>query len=367
MKGLLLLALLLALPTVHAERTPLLLWRYDTGQAVNGVAVTENGTVIAAAYRNVTLFEVRGNQTRNNNLRDLVVTLASTPGGEYTAVGSGEGKVYLLDSNLTVLWKYLVMVSPNAVAMSRDGDAIAVAMSTPTVYILDRKGEVAWRYKAEKVPNSIALSPRGDKIAAATKEAVYLLDREGNGTWLYKTGGPTRGIAMDERERVAVGVNTSLFLLEGGKEVWRYDAGGPVKAVAMTGGGDFILLSTEDKLYLLDGSGKLVWDGDIGGILSLAISPNGSYVALGTDDHFVYLVRNAEPAVAGSPAAPEVSWDLNLTERTFGGRRIGEEARGIYVLGRLFPQDTVYRALAAAAVVILILLFFPRRKGEEPG
>ena len=78
----------------------------------------------------------------------------------------------------------------------------------------------------------------------------------------------------------------------------------------------------------------------------------------------VYLVRNAEPAVAGSPAAPGVSWDLNLTERTFGGRRVGEEASGIYVLGRLVPQDTVYRALVAAAVVILIFLFFPRRRDE---
>lgn len=364
MRWLILLALLLALPGVQAERTPLLLWRYDAGQAVNGVAVTENGTVIAAAYRNVTLFEAGGRQAVNNDLRDFVLAMASTPGGEYTAVGSGGGKVYLLDSNLTVLWKYLVMVSPNAVAISRDGDAIAVAMPTPTIYILDGKGEVAWRYKAEKVPTSIALSSKGDLIAVATKEAVYLLDREGNGTWLYKTGGPARGVAMDGRGMVSVGVNASLFLLEGGKEVWRYDAGGPVRAIAMTGGGEFILLSTEDKLYLLDGSGKLVWDGDIGGIISLAISPNGSYVALGTDDHFVYLVRNAEPAVAGSPAAPEVSWDLNLTERTFGGRRVGEEASGIYVLGRLVPQDTVYRALAAVAVAVLIFLFFPRRRDE---
>ncbi|MEK6977834.1 MAG: WD40 repeat domain-containing protein [Candidatus Hydrothermarchaeota archaeon] len=364
MRWLILLALLLALPTVHAERTPLLLWRYDTGQAVSGVAVTENGTVIAAAYGNVTLFEAGGRQIGNNNLRDFIAALASTPGGEYTAVGSGEGKVYLLDSNLTVLWKYLVMVAPNAVAISGDGNAIAVAMSTPTIYLLNGKGEVAWRYKAEKVPTSIALSSKGDLIAVATKEAVYLLDREGNGTWLYKTGGPARGVALDDRGRVAVGINASLFLLEGGKEVWRYEAGGPVKAVAMTGSGDFILLSTEDKVYLLDGGGKLVWDGDIGGILSLAISPNGSYVALGTDDHFVYLVRNAEPAVAGSPAAPGVSWDLNLTERTFGGRRVGEEASGIYVLGRLVPQDTVYRALVAAAVVILIFLFFPRRRDE---
>ncbi|MBI4344844.1 MAG: WD40 repeat domain-containing protein [Euryarchaeota archaeon] len=365
MSWLILLALLLAMPGVHAERTPLLLWRYDTGQAVNGVAVTENGTVVAAAYENVTLFEAGGRQVGNNNLRDFIAALASTPGGEYTAVGTGEGKVYLFDSNLTVLWKYLVMLSPSAVAISRDGDAIAVAMSTPTIYLLDRKGEVAWRYKAEKVPTSIALSSKGDLIAVATKEAVYLLDRFGSDTWLYKTGGPARGVAMDGRGRVAVGINASLLLLEGGKEVWRYDVGGPVRAVAMTGGGEFVLLSTEDKLYLLGGSGKPVWDGDIGGILSLAISPNGSYVALGTDDHFVYLVRNAEPAVAGAPESPGAALNVTLNETIFKGGRIGEEAEGLYVLGRLVPQETVHRALVVAAVAILIFLFFPRRRKDE--
>ena len=180
------------------------------------------------------------------------------------------------------LWKYLVMVAPNAVAIS--GDRMPSLWPCPPHITSSTEGEVAWRYKAEKVPTSIALSSKGDLIAVATKEAVYLLDREGNGTWLYKTGGPARGVALDDRGRVAVGINASLFLLEGGKEVWRYEAGGPVKAVAMTGSGDFILLSTEDKVYLLDGGGKLVWDGDIGGILSLAISPNGSYVAP-NDDH----------------------------------------------------------------------------------
>ncbi|MFA5331609.1 MAG: WD40 repeat domain-containing protein [Methanoregula sp.] len=141
------------------------------------IVIPPEGSVIyAAGGGTVTAYTQGGSVSWQKKVSSQSITdISSSGNGRVIAIGSGDGKVYILDSTGTVKSAYSAGQAVNAVSVSRDGSRVAVASIDNQLVILNRDGSVAGSISTPATiqQRSVALNSGGSFVAAADKINLY--------------------------------------------------------------------------------------------------------------------------------------------------------------------------------------------------
>jgi len=210
--------------SAELEMTPE--WTIDSENEFTEIAVSADGTYIAAAINNANrLYVFRGNESLWYSTVGLVHSLAMSADGKYIAVGA-ENTLYLFSvHNSTPQLKYQLTYGNSKVATSADGNATAVG-TTPhnhnntleTRLHLFQKDEdtPTWTSTIAGVLESLSISDDGSYVAASTSKpgCLYLFAKEHETPlWIYDFGERSGGakISSNGNYIVAVGGNQTGY------------------------------------------------------------------------------------------------------------------------------------------------------------
>lgn len=271
----------IAVNTAQAQEDYEFLWSYETGGNVNSVSISADGSHIA--------------------------------------VGGGDNKVYLLSHDGTLFWSYETDFPITEVSISADGSYIAAGgaerggiIPDGSTYLFNKEGERLWNLDTNAV-SSVSISADGSHIAYTYMhglgwwDVVVLYSRDGrNYPWYYTIGESGTGAVSLSRDGkyTAVGSAGQGLEKEGirlynkeGKLLWNYeeiDTGyTPHYSVAISADGSYIIAGNDknDKVYLLDRDGKLLWCYVTGHVEGVSISSDGRYITVGSSNK-IYLLNH---------------------------------------------------------------------------
>ena len=174
------------------EQQPL--WSYTIGSPVGSVAISSDGSYIAAGSwdHNVYLFS-RDSSTPlwsyQTGGMDRSVSISSD--GSYWTGYWGDRVCLFSRADNTPLWSYATGGPVISVSMSSDGSYIAAGSADNRVYLFSRtSGTPLWSYETGGQVFSVAISSDGSYIAAGSRDnKVYLFSRTSSTPlWSYTTG-----------------------------------------------------------------------------------------------------------------------------------------------------------------------------------
>jgi len=142
-------------------------------------------------------YSIAGEPLWDYETGDYVYSVAISSDGSYIAAGSDDYYVYLFDNEGDLLWDYETGGDVNSVAISSDGSYIAAGSDDYYVYLFDNEGDLLWDYETGGYVYSVAISSDGSYIAAGSDDYyVYLFSNAGNLLWEYETGDYVYSVAI---------------------------------------------------------------------------------------------------------------------------------------------------------------------------
>lgn len=295
---------LLESPEPPAEKVELrLIWKYETGDEVYGVDITDDGDVIIAASwdDNVYALDKNGSLLWNFRTAGSAYDAAISPAGDIvvaTSYLSPKGYVYAFNVSGGLLWERGLEDLSKGIAVSQAGDRIAVGMGNDAVLMLDNKGNQLWR-KATRESAwgvwDVAFAPDGGVVAGSDDTYAYFFDASGGllRELGFGTGGYVLSVAFSADGEYA-GVAThdgGVHLYRGGKLVWRYQTGRLNYGIAISSKGGYVAVGSWDKnLYLIGKAGGLLSKQPMDFYVNrLAFSGGDGYLAVASSDKNIYL------------------------------------------------------------------------------
>lgn len=281
MKRLVFFLLLLAAP-VYAEPQPSSLWSYDTGSAVMDVAISPNGSIIAAGSgKAVYLLNKSGHLQWNASLDSVAISVAVTSKGDVAA--GDEASLYLFNGTGTMIWEKYIGDDIRDIALY--GDRIAVGSRTRKIYLFDLEGNKLWTYGADTSVQAVAIT--GENVAAGTSSGkVYLLDKNGELLWRYDARRFVSGVAF-AGETLVVG-HRYLSYLKDEELVGTYMPSAEVTSLDVAE--NYTLVGCEDGLvYSIDMNRRRLWTYNATKPSKVALAVDGGYIAVGAGDNVLLL------------------------------------------------------------------------------
>jgi hypothetical protein len=275
---------------------------------------------IDATYTNYITLENKFNARME--ITDIYVVDLDNDGLKEVIATSYDSKVYLLDSNVDLMWQFdakAYVYSANAIDIEKDGKSEIVAGSSRiqvldlnrtvvvkfpksdpvkrmvvgdfdndgyedimastgsvrkhTTYIFNNKFETLWQESIRgEFPWGIAMEDingDGKKEVIIGGSEVLVYDAEKNMLWSFKPAGAVFDLKVEDvdndgKKEVLVGSYPNLYVLTNdGNVKWEYKTRGMIKSVHITdlendGKKDIIIGS--DKVYLFNDEGDLIWD-----------------------------------------------------------------------------------------------------------
>lgn len=291
--------LVFSVPLTSAEPTQQPLWSYTTGGDVCSVAISSDGSYIAA--------------------------------------GSGDDKVYLFSrTSSTPLWSYTTGGTVASVSISSDGSYIAAGSLDKKVYLFSRdSGTPLWSYDTGYWVRSVAISSDGNYIVAGCGHEgyakAYKFSRTSStplwGKYIFGITGlaiPNKltDISPDGTYAVVGSTEHLAWLFFDGNSWNYYTSSDEVRSVSLSSDGFYCAVGGGDKkVYLFsraEPSSTPKWNYTTGGYVnSVAISSDGNYVAAGSSDYKVYLFSRALPNTAPTLSSGSVSPSSGAASSTF--------------------------------------------------
>jgi len=191
-----------------------------TGSVLGYIAISANGSRIAAAYGNI---EGKCGITYFNDAGDVIWNYSSPQGGSihHLSMSSdggsivyGQDGVFYLNSHGVQVWNYTAgNPDVNFIQMSSDGSHVAAgttvtAYNGSVLYFDGRSGALLWNRQVYTEVQPLVMSSDGSHVAIGGNTGAMLLDSSGNILWNYSytevLGNP-----------VSVSQSNSLVLLSG--------------------------------------------------------------------------------------------------------------------------------------------------------
>ncbi|MEE8403671.1 MAG: PQQ-binding-like beta-propeller repeat protein [Candidatus Hydrothermarchaeaceae archaeon] len=343
-KFLILILLFMLLPTVSAKTQPALFWSYDTGDTVNGVAISDNGNYYAAASDDGYVYFLNKSKKFMWKVRtdSTPLKVAISSDGSRVFVGDGS-MVYLYNKTGNLIWEFYEGDSIQDLAITPSGDFIAAGSLSYYVYLLDGVGEMLWKYRTNAPVMSVAISSDGKLIAAgSSRGSTYLLDKNGDLLWEYSSERSIDGVGIIDN-RVASG-GKYLNFIEGGKKVGYYTGViCDISSISTTADSERMLMGCEDGgVHFLDSSKKKLWSYDVGKTSrDSSISFKGDYAAVaGGKTVYILTPPDITPPVVkitepkdGATASGVVELDASVVEASSYTLRVLID--GNYACGKL--------------------------------
>lgn len=291
-------------------------------------------------------------------------TVAVAPKGQWVAVGGtiNYRYVWVLDKRGRKQWYVKTTGTPQALAITRQGDLLAIGTAGGHVYLVSLHGKVLTDVKLAKLGEIViisALSFSADDAVLRTTRGVgivALLNRHGkvvwkrDGAWLTVTASRGRHwfIVTDNWRGVPLydePVDTVTLFSEDGKEVWRKslhfvealiapDGSYVVVAGALQSPAEPSPPIEERVVLVLDWQGHVLaeWqDEDVGSLLF--ISQDGRHIVTGQVSHWVCrdregrIIQHLEREWSTQPKTPasDLSFLVIAREDTLRAYRVAED------------------------------------------
>ncbi len=305
---------------------PRVLWSYTTGGAVTGVAISADGSLLAASSEDGFLYGLNrtGSQLWNLSTESLLQAVDMTPGGDRIVAGD-ETELYLLRGEGDVVWKR-TLLNIEDVGISHGGDRIVTGTSDRFVRVFNDRGGEIWRYNTEFSVQGVGISGDGRLVAAGAADGhVYCFDQGGSLVWEYNTRKFINDVEVVGDVVVVTMEGSRLILLKDGREErTKYYQGEPL-GLGVSPDGDLLAVGlTDGTVYSLDGRFMNLWHIDTGSpVYAADVSSGGSYLVVG----------------AGRQVKLVASPDEKPPEITFLSPRDGDVVSGTVTIDASFNEE----------------------------
>jgi len=268
-----------------------LLWKYKTRRSIRCEAIANDGRKILAGSENGIVYFIE--QTAESPWRyesgSGIVDIDISPEGSFGVLCNSEGAVELLDCTQQgkPLWKKeLGQGGVNSVAISSSADFIAAATNDFKIVFLDRAGEEKKTHALNQIITRLDMSEDGSVLIAASEHSLFLIKGERQPMKLeFKSGEHIQSIAFSKAAGlISVGTKEgSVYLLEGsGQVLWKNDLFNPVYGVAVSGDGKVAAGAMNGALVLYSRQGEQLWKYQTGeNIWDVDISAGGERIIAG--------------------------------------------------------------------------------------
>ena len=149
------------------------LWNYTSPGISQVIVSPANSEIIAASDYTVLSLHPSGNLLWKFYTGSEIRDLAISGDGTRIAAGTQGGKVFLLDGDGNLLWSYMAGNWINTVSLSGDGSLVAAGGIDRNVYLFDRSGNLLWSYTTGGQVEGVALSSDGSGLAAGSDRVYY--------------------------------------------------------------------------------------------------------------------------------------------------------------------------------------------------
>jgi len=168
-------------------------WKYEMDSLIRDMDVSMIGKIVVGTEKGeVYVFTEDGKLLRDVSLHDMINDVSISYNGEYVAIYTANGTVYLLDKSLSSLWYFTTHVpadrkgdkSFTQVAVSGEG-YLAVMFSENVkegnIYYFRNSGDILWKYKPGWGGSfGISILPQtGNVLGIAGDGNLYLLSNSG--------------------------------------------------------------------------------------------------------------------------------------------------------------------------------------------
>lgn len=383
------------------------LWRYTASGTPNSVAISSDGSYLAVGVGigpqsgRILFFNRAGSLLWTHDTDRVISSVAISADGSYiTAAGYqdigqapllvyyGNGAIYYLARNGTMLWSYTTTPSSNSggvnvpilhIELSSDGTRI-VADTLSGVLFLDNHGQVVWTHLAPAgIISHTGLSLDGSYVATVDDRA-RAFDNQGRSLWNSSIVRSTvqniamspdgRHLAADQEMNPA---NSTLYLFSKTGDLLRAQAfDSPPFSITFSADDSTMIVGTQYNVIAFDSNGKTLWNWRTPsggyGVSSLAATSDGSYVLVGIRgdwEQTIFVLNNQGNAVWGKPVGvvrqAVLSYDGNFAAFAAGpsGGQYSTGGSSVYVL----PGP---RALVRDTGPVYSLLYFGKNTGLIP-
>lgn len=273
-------------------------WTRKVGGPVTKVSVSPDGKYVLAGSRDGYLycFGLGGELLRKRQFAEQYGSSPSfTDDGVYLAVGVADYNITLFDMDGRQLWSRKISGiggSPPGWVPSISYKAEYTAwFSYRDIVFIDRRGEILWQRSVDASISGLLISSAGDHVAARSDNKVYLFDRDGKHLWTFESPSSVCAISISiDGAYVAIGSDRLCLLDNGGKLLWTYETNGTVRELSpFSSDGNFFALASMGnfvtKVYLFSKDGKSSWGHEYNVISqAVSLSADGNYVVVGSNN-----------------------------------------------------------------------------------
>ncbi len=247
---------------------------------------------------------------------NLVCSVACDTENGRVFCGSGDNKLYCLDSSGHLIWSYLTGGHVVGVAYDAESGRVFCGSGDHTLYCLDGRGNLLWSYATESAVNGVACDAEHGRVFCGSGDnKLYCLNSSGGLLWSYPTGNYVRDVVYDAKhERVFCGSgDNKLYCLDSnGHLIWSYATGSWVKGIACDAeNGRVFCGSGDNKLYCLDSNGRLIWSYTTGNIVNgVAYDPEMKRIFCGSEDNNLYCL-DSDRNLVWKHQTNRIKWHLS--------------------------------------------------------
>ena len=248
---------------------PIPRWTYNTGGVVSDIEITDDGTFIAASNERGKVFLFNKNESIPISAFDttgLTLRVALSSNGSYMAVTDNDAKLYFFNtSNISPEWSFTLSGYMSAyLSISADGNYIASGGSF--VYLFRKNSSFPiWTYNTSDMVGSIKISKDGNYIVVGgghRDHNVYLFNRSSPiPEWIYSTKDDISSVAISFNGDYVVALSGDnyiyLFNKSSSVPIWRYRLDGyPTSnydySLSISSDGKYIAAGGRHRIYLFD-------------------------------------------------------------------------------------------------------------------
>ena len=298
-------AISLLLFSAEAEKSPL--WEWESTNAVNHVAISDDSRNISAAYASsISLWYNDTTNPRNTKtVGSGISSMAMSTDGKYVLIGEEYDQTVTLYDDGSKLWETNDFLNTVAgIDISSDGSYIAV-IDFRNVHLFNKgSNEAIWSYLHEgEVMSAVSISPDGHYIAAGTENGkVFVYGRTDNSSdWFHDNILDERIIGIDfsgDSSHFVFGTQSGKVYVyetvsEDDASVFNYNQ--PEDVTCVSAGPDaryYAFGNQAGILTILDISQGNWWDADIGGVVTdVSFNGRGDYVVAGSNNNKLVLAN----------------------------------------------------------------------------
>ncbi|RQD73935.1 MAG: hypothetical protein D5R97_08690 [Candidatus Syntrophonatronum acetioxidans] len=265
---------------------------------VNNAAFTADGSrAIICSGERLVLLDQEGNLLWEKDFDESLLEAGWNNEGTFIAVGTREGKIYLVQEE-EILWKKALPLPLEDIQVCPEGNCIIALLTDRekekgVIIFMDPQGKVVWRKEMPQI-FKMDMSTEGDIMAFLAEEekdyTLYAFNKEGEPLW-EKEGYLTLDVSHQGNYIAAAsGEEIRLFSREG-KEVWSYEPGAKITQLKISEDGEYLLAYNsfgggEDNLFFFNMEGELLWQKRIRDDSLVDLSEDGQRIVVSSWRHY---------------------------------------------------------------------------------